>query len=72
MIGGGPAAACRPSSDGVELLQQVQLVCPRNGLGAVTYAQLAVGVRDVTLNGGAADEELICNLLVPPSSRDET
>ncbi len=53
-------------------LQQVQLVCPPDRFGAVTDTQLPVGVRDVTLDGGEADEELIGNFLVPHSRRDET
>ena len=58
--------------DRVELLQQVQLVCQGNSLGAVTNAQLAVGVRDVTFDGGQTDEQMIGNLLVSHPCRNET
>ncbi len=67
--------AARPEvgrTDGVELLEQVQLVCPRNSFGAVTDTQLAVGIRDVTLDGGQTDEQMIGNLVVPHSLRNET
>ncbi len=57
--------------DGVELLEQAEFVCSRNGLGAVTDAQLAVGIRDVTLDGGLTDEQMIGDLLVPHPYRDE-
>ncbi len=56
----------------VELLEQVQLVCTGDSFGAVTDAQLAVGIRDVTLDGGQTDEQMIGNLLVPHSRRNET
>ncbi len=72
----GEADACRRieacDTGVVEYLQQVQLVCPGNSFGAVTDPQLAVGIRDVTLDGGEADEEMTCNLLVPRSYRNET
>ncbi len=37
-------------------LQQVQLVRPDNSFRAVARAQLAVGICDVTLDGGRADD----------------
>ena len=55
-----------------DFLHQVQLVCPGDSFGTVTDAQFAVGVRDVTLDRGQADEQLIGYLLVPHSCRDET
>ena len=69
--------SCQPPPEagalaGVELLEQVQLVRPRNGFDAVTDAQFAVGTRDVTLDGGEADEQLIGDLLVPHSVRNES
>ena len=52
----GEGDACRQiearDTDGVEYLQQVQLVCPGNSFRAVTDPQLAVGIRDVTLDSG--------------------
>ena len=56
----------------MSLLQQVQRVRPRHGFGAVAGAQLPVGIGDVTLDRGQADEELLGDLLIPHSRRDET
>ena len=53
------------------VLQQIKLVCPRHCFGAVTDAQLAVGVRDVALDGGQADEEPVGDLLIPHAGRDQ-
>ena len=53
----------------VGLSEQVQLVCPGNGFGPVACAQLAIGVRDVTLDSGQADKQMISDLLVPHSVR---
>ena len=47
-------------------LKQIQLVRPGNGFSAVTDVQLAIYIRDVTLDGGQADEQVIVDHLVCP------
>ena len=53
-------------------LKQIYFVCPGNSFRAVTDVHLAVGIRDMTFDGGQDDEQMLCDLLVPHSCRNET
>ena len=53
------------------MLDQVRFVCPHERFGVVTDAELAVGIRDVTLDRVQADDEMLCIswFLIPAAIR---
>ena len=51
------------------LYEEVRLVCQHDCLDAVTEAQLLEDVRDVCLDGGVGDVELLADLCVGEAAR---
>src|SRR5436305_14634643 len=66
------ALASRSTESGGEALQQVQLVRPQQSLGTMVDIQLAIGVREVALDGGHAVHQVVGDLLVAHARREET